>query len=220
MARVSRSGYHAWASRAPSSRCVDDAYLADTIRDIYRRSRCTYGSSSGPRPALPGRHPRRVQTRRSPHGRARPGRRAFAQEVAPRPPRRRPGSGPLTARLQREAAQRALGGRHHRVSDRRGQALLVRRQGFLRPRARRLVDGDASDLRVGHRGRLDGRGAQKPGDPAAAPQRQGVPIHLARLHQPGSTSSASSPPTDPPGIATTVATTRPWRPSGPRSSAS
>ncbi len=24
--------------------CVDDAYLADTIRDIYRRSRCTYGA--------------------------------------------------------------------------------------------------------------------------------------------------------------------------------
>ena len=44
MAKVSRSGYYAWASRAPSPRCVDDAYLADTIREIYRRSRCTYGA--------------------------------------------------------------------------------------------------------------------------------------------------------------------------------
>jgi len=44
VARVSRSGYYAWASRAPSSRCVDDAYLADTIREIYRRSRRTYGA--------------------------------------------------------------------------------------------------------------------------------------------------------------------------------
>jgi putative transposase len=44
VARVSRSGYYAWASRAPSSHCVDDAYLADTIREIYRRSRCTYGA--------------------------------------------------------------------------------------------------------------------------------------------------------------------------------
>lgn len=44
MAKVSRSGYYAWASRPPSPRCVDDAYLADTIRDIYRRSRCTYGA--------------------------------------------------------------------------------------------------------------------------------------------------------------------------------
>jgi len=44
VAKVSRSGYYAWASRPPSSRCVDDAYLTDTIREIYRRSRCTYGA--------------------------------------------------------------------------------------------------------------------------------------------------------------------------------
>ena len=44
VARVSRSGYYAWAGRDPSPRCVDDAYLADTIREIYRRSRCTYGA--------------------------------------------------------------------------------------------------------------------------------------------------------------------------------
>lgn len=44
MASVSRSGYYARVSRAPSSRCVNDAYLADTIREIYRRARCTHGA--------------------------------------------------------------------------------------------------------------------------------------------------------------------------------
>ena len=44
MARVSRSGYYAWASRPPSDRYVDDAYLTEVIRDIYQRSRSTYGA--------------------------------------------------------------------------------------------------------------------------------------------------------------------------------
>ena len=44
MAKVSRSGYYAWSSRPPSERCVDDAYLTDTILDIYKRSRSTYGA--------------------------------------------------------------------------------------------------------------------------------------------------------------------------------
>ena len=37
-------GFYAWASRELSPRCVDDAYLADTIREIHPRSRCTYGA--------------------------------------------------------------------------------------------------------------------------------------------------------------------------------
>jgi transposase InsO family protein len=44
VAKVSRSGYYAWAIRGPSPRTLDDAYLSDTIRDIYKRSRCTYGA--------------------------------------------------------------------------------------------------------------------------------------------------------------------------------
>lgn len=44
MAKVSRSGYYAWASRPPSERCIDDAYLTEAIRDIYQRSRSTYGA--------------------------------------------------------------------------------------------------------------------------------------------------------------------------------
>jgi hypothetical protein len=44
VAKVSRSDYYVWASRPPSERCIDDAYLTDTIRDIYQRSRSTYGA--------------------------------------------------------------------------------------------------------------------------------------------------------------------------------
>lgn len=41
---VSRSGYHAWASRAPSARAVRDAELLDTIRDIHTDSKRRYGA--------------------------------------------------------------------------------------------------------------------------------------------------------------------------------
>jgi len=41
---IPRSSYYDWASRAPSKRDVDDAYLIDEIRDIYTASRETYGA--------------------------------------------------------------------------------------------------------------------------------------------------------------------------------
>jgi putative transposase len=41
---VSRSGFHAWQSRAPSQRDLQDAWLTEQIREIHRRSRATYGS--------------------------------------------------------------------------------------------------------------------------------------------------------------------------------
>lgn len=42
--KVSRSGYYEWLDRPPSDRDVEDAYLANTIVDIHRDSRCSYGS--------------------------------------------------------------------------------------------------------------------------------------------------------------------------------
>jgi putative transposase len=42
--RVSRSGYYEWRGRPPSNRDVADAYLANTIIDIHRDSRCSYGA--------------------------------------------------------------------------------------------------------------------------------------------------------------------------------
>lgn len=44
MLGVSRSGYYDWRSRAPSKRSREDATLTGKIREIYERSRCTYGS--------------------------------------------------------------------------------------------------------------------------------------------------------------------------------
>lgn len=41
--RVSASGYYGWRSRRPSVRDVDDAHLIDTIRELHRLARGTYG---------------------------------------------------------------------------------------------------------------------------------------------------------------------------------
>jgi putative transposase len=41
---VSRSGFHAWASRSPSARTVADAALIERIREIHARNRKVYGA--------------------------------------------------------------------------------------------------------------------------------------------------------------------------------
>ena len=41
---VSRSGFHAWATREPSARAVEDAHLGERIAEIHADSRRTYGS--------------------------------------------------------------------------------------------------------------------------------------------------------------------------------
>ena len=41
---VSRSGYHAWATREPSARALEDARLTERIREIHRLNRRVYGS--------------------------------------------------------------------------------------------------------------------------------------------------------------------------------
>ncbi len=41
---VSRSGYHAWASRPPSARAVEDERLLERIGQIHRENRKVYGS--------------------------------------------------------------------------------------------------------------------------------------------------------------------------------
>jgi putative transposase len=41
---VSRSGYHGWATRAPSDRALSDAWLTARIREIHERNREVYGS--------------------------------------------------------------------------------------------------------------------------------------------------------------------------------
>jgi putative transposase len=41
---VSRSGFHAWATRRPSARALKDARLTERIREIHRANRRVYGS--------------------------------------------------------------------------------------------------------------------------------------------------------------------------------
>lgn len=41
---VSKAGYYAWGSRAPSARAEEDAALTDEIREVFRRTRRRYGS--------------------------------------------------------------------------------------------------------------------------------------------------------------------------------
>jgi hypothetical protein len=40
---VSRSGFHAWAKRAPSPRALSDARLTERIRQIHAEHRQVYG---------------------------------------------------------------------------------------------------------------------------------------------------------------------------------
>jgi putative transposase len=42
--KVKRASYYAWVTRPPSARAMDDAQLAETIKEIHDRSRRTYGS--------------------------------------------------------------------------------------------------------------------------------------------------------------------------------
>jgi len=41
---VSRSGYYAWATRAPSDRALSDAWLTEKIRAIWQANRKVYGA--------------------------------------------------------------------------------------------------------------------------------------------------------------------------------
>ena len=43
--KVSTSGFYAWRAQPISPRDLDDAYLTNTIVDIHRMSRCSYGSA-------------------------------------------------------------------------------------------------------------------------------------------------------------------------------
>ena len=44
MLEVSRSGFHAWQTRAPSDRALSDAWLLEQIRQIHQKYRRVYGS--------------------------------------------------------------------------------------------------------------------------------------------------------------------------------
>ena len=139
LVEVPRSSFYAWMNRTPSARDLADAELLVEIRDIYRRSRNTYGV-----PRVYG------QLRRTGHRVARsPGRSADARRTAWSEHTRRRSGGvadPMPAALPdllhrdftRRAPEPALGRRRHRVPDRRRQALPRRDPRPVPPRDRRL----------------------------------------------------------------------------------
>ena len=87
--------------------------------------------------------------------------------------------------LQRQKVRSTLGGRHHRVHDRREGKLFL--AGVKDLYGRGLVGwsmGTRQTSELVIEAVSMAVAAQGSGDPAAASQRQGMPIHLARLHQP------------------------------------
>jgi hypothetical protein len=118
LVEVPRSSFYAWVNHTPSARDLADVELLETIRDIYRRSRNTYGV-----PRVYG------QLRRTGHrvarlacgpvdAREQPGRSARSQEVAAWPTRRRRPARPVEPELHRHGTEPAMGRRRHRVPDR------------------------------------------------------------------------------------------------------
>jgi len=110
LAEVSRSGFYAWTSRPPSPRAVADAELFVEIERIHVDSRRTYGA-----PRLHGQLRRRgvhlgaKRVARLMRANGRPRRGEPAPQVASRPPRHRPGTGPVAPRLPSRTTEPALG---------------------------------------------------------------------------------------------------------------
>lgn len=75
---VSRSGYHAWARRAPSGRQLTDAWLLEL--EIHQVNRGVYGAPGSRRAQDGPEHPRRAQARRATHD-GRRALRAHSQEA-------------------------------------------------------------------------------------------------------------------------------------------
>ena len=65
--RVSTSGYYSWQADPVSERDLDDAYLTDTIVEIHRMSRRSYGSPRVHAELRLGQDTRCSRTRRTAH---------------------------------------------------------------------------------------------------------------------------------------------------------
>ncbi len=153
---VSESGYYEHLKRAPSERSIRHAMLTDLISQIHVESHGIYGAPTHPRRAHAG--PRR-------RGRPQPGRAADAPSWPAGPhrsaqveadPCRRHRHRPRRARLHPCRTEPALGHRHHRTPDPRGQGLLLRHPRHLLPPGRGLVDRRITDRCAGHQRARDG----------------------------------------------------------------
>jgi hypothetical protein len=144
---VARAGYYAWASRPPSQRSLDDAYLGEQIRQIHARSRGTYGAPRvhaelrlGLDVHVGRKRVARLMRDHGLQGAHRRRRHGSARVDAPRPDRHT-SAGPGGAELPAARARPAVGGRHHPAAHRRGLAVPRGGPRRLLTAGRRLVDG-------------------------------------------------------------------------------
>ena len=80
LVEVPRSSFYAWRNHTPSARDIADAELLETIRDIYRRSRNTYGVSTDATASCDDRGHRVARSSRGPaDAHERPGRSAHVR---------------------------------------------------------------------------------------------------------------------------------------------
>ena len=186
MLGVSVSGYYEWLRRPLSARSLRHVWLTEQIRRVHAESRGTYGARrvhaelTIGRGILVGLQAVEALMRR-----------ACLQGISGRPRYRRvpnvadccrPGS----ARVPAARTEPALGHRHHRAFDPRGEALLRGRARRVQPPRRRLVDRRASHGRARHeRARHGDRAARSSHRRDRDPQRPGHAVHVVGVHATG-----------------------------------
>lgn len=147
---VSVSGYYAWRNRPPSARSLRHAWLTEQIRQVHTASRGIYGAGRVHAELrlghgiIVGHNAVEMLMRRA-------GLKGLPNRRRPRPKHQTPTAADLVNRdFTRTAPNPAMGHRHHRASDPRGQGLLRRRVGHLLTQGRRLVHRRRPDRHLGH----------------------------------------------------------------------
>lgn len=143
---VSEAGYYEWRHRAPSQRTIRHAWLTDQITEVHVASRGVYGALRVRAELV---HGRGIVVGHNAAGRAEPAGPVPATRDRHRRRSRRP---PLRPHRTRPA----LGHRHHRASNPRGQDLLLRRARRVVSTRRRLVDRLRPHRGPGHERSGDG----------------------------------------------------------------
>ena len=163
--KVSTSGFYAWQANPVSDRDLDDAVLTNTIVDIHRMSRRSYGS-----PRVHAELRLGQDTRCSRKRVERLMRQAGISGIYRRKgqgcTRRDPAAEPADDLVRRAVRPRRtgspVGDGRHRAPDRRGQALSGRRPRRLEPAGGGLVDRRPHPFRARRRRPADGHLAPPP----------------------------------------------------------
>ena len=158
--RVSRSGYYAWARRAPSARTVADQVLTVKIETIFTANRRVYGAPRIHAELVEaGVHVSRKRVarlmRRAEIVGCHRRKRSFA--ITKQNPAAEPAPGPGRAPVLRLRAEPAVGRQRDLRADRAGMALPGLRHRRVLPHDPGLVDGAPPQDRPRRRRRHHGR---------------------------------------------------------------